>query len=149
MSFSACSSSALVPIPPKYPTTNLLSAGYMEQTTLNYTSTASAASLSAFGSVSLPAGVWMLMGVIRINASAGNVSLATLNCRLNGATTQGQIVLQPATTYTVTPVCFVVESAVDGSEDLIDLNVTVTTSGAANWSIDNGVSSNLRLVRVA
>ena len=126
MSFSACSSSSFIPISPKYPTTNILSAGYVEPTVLDYTSTASGVARSAFGSISLPAGVWMLSGVIRLNASAGNVTTATLQCRLNGSVNQGQIVLQPATAYTTTPVCFVVQSASDGSEDLIDLNVNVT-----------------------
>lgn len=149
MSFSACASSSLVPIPPKYPTRDILSAGYVETPLLDYTVIAQNTPFDAFEPIALPYGVWLLTGVLRFAATSGNITQAVANCRLNGTVSQGQIVMNGSTTSLVVPISFVVSSGSAGVEDVIDLAVSALTSGGATLSLTQGVSSILKLVRIA
>lgn len=149
MSFASSVSSTLVPINPKYPTKDTLSAGYVETPILNYTETASGIYINAFTDIQLPQGVWCLSGVLQFEATAGNITQAIAHCRLNGVTSQGQMVMNGSTTFLVLPISFVFSSGSEGAEDSINLAVTAVTSGGANWSIENSISSLLRLVRIA
>lgn len=152
MSFSSCANSALVPIPPKYPTADILSAGYVEVPELNYTPAASGTYIDCFTPITLPQGVWLLTGVLRFDATAGNIETIVATCRLNPDTTniqQGSMVWNGVEPYVVIPISCVVTSGASGAEDVLDLAISATTSGAANWELNEGISSILKLVRIA
>lgn len=149
MSFASSVSSTLVPINPKYPTTDILSAGYVEIPDLDYTPTAIGVYIDAFTPINLPYGVWLLTGVLQFEATAGNLTQAVAHCRLNGVTNQGQMVSVGSLNGLVMPISFVVSSGTAGAEDSLDLAITATTSGGATWSLTPGITSILKLVRIA
>lgn len=149
MSFSACASSALVTIAPKVPTPSDSAVGAVIVPTLDYTSTANNVYIDAFTAINLPSGVWLLSGILEYTATAGNLTSLIANVRIN-ASSVGEVAsfavgvpTQPLVISMVIPV-----DASAGPQTL-DVPVSASTSGGANWQLVSGVNSVLRLVRIA
>ena len=146
MSFISCEGSALIPavLPP---TDSITAVGsVIAPTLLTGVATASGTYADAFAPITLPKGVWMLTGTLVLSANGGQtIDASVLHCRLDGAVNQGQLSTVFGATLTQgLPVCFTVVS--DGT-NVIDLATTATSTGT--WSIVAGISSLLKLTRVA
>lgn len=151
MSFASSVNSSLVPINPKYPTTDFFSAGYVETPVLDYSQVATQTNIGAFSPILLPQGVWLLTGVLQFEASSAgnNITQVTVTCLLNQVINQGQLVATGTTTSLVVPISFVVSSGTEGQELPIALEISAITSAGGNWNLATGLSSILRLVRIA
>ena len=143
MSYISCGNSALI-APSSYPFGAVGSV--VVPTLLTGVATASLAVADAFNAIVLPKGVWMMSGTLEVEGATGNVLSSSVQCLLNGATNQGQLISNyPTNTNQGIPICYTLVS--DGN-DAVSLAVSCATS-AGTWSIQAGASSLLKLVKVA
>jgi hypothetical protein len=161
MSFASSSSSTLVPIPPKYPTVIVNSAGYVETLTLIDTPTGSGTPYNVVAPKTLPKGVWLLAGAIRFESDAGAgafLESALVNVNINGVTIQqfiASVEITGGATGNIGSNPQVVVSALINSGDFnpnaqISVSIQAATS-AGQFSLQTAspLASVLRLMRVA
>lgn len=155
MSFASSSNSALIPILPKYPTTNPNAVGYVRVldliTDVEYPSGATLQ--TAFAPLSLADGIWLLSGVIEVSLIGVGFPLnVSANVLVNGVI-NSIIVSYGVSTYSSAGVNI---SAVISSNQFepnvqLGLQVSCESSTGVDWFVDSGggVESNLKLVRIA
>lgn len=151
MSFASSSNSALVPILPKYPSVNPNSVGYVNELVL-ITGGSNASGdgfINAFNSVELADGVWLLSGVLEIQAPTNYVSICTGNVLINDVIVSSSISLG-ASAHTVATLTFsaIITSNLYTPNADVQIKVKCSTGNASTWTIGTGTGSNLKLARI-
>lgn len=128
MSFVSSSKSLLVPVLANFPTANPNAIGYVEEPNINNATGTQNASLNAFIRP-ISKGVWLLSGVLIVQANTGDVTGVALQIFLNDIPFQLYQVAPPAgETDVPIPISAVVTSNAILSTDILRLNVTVSTT---------------------
>lgn len=155
MSFASSSNSALIPILPKYPTTSPNAVGYVRVIDIitDVEHPSGTTLQTAFATLSLANGIWLLSGVIDVSLVAAGFPLnVSANVLVNGVI-NSIIISYGVSTYSNAGVTI---SAVISSNQFepnvqLGLQVSCESSTGVDWFIDSGsgVESNLKLVRIA
>lgn len=155
MSFASSSNSLLVPILANFPTANPNAVGYVEEPNINNATGTQNASLNAFIRP-ISKGVWLLSGVLILQANTGDITGVAIQIYLNDNPFQSYQVVPPAgETDVPVPISAVVTSNAFVSTDILRLNVLVSTT-TGTWRflkttqvIPQEVGTDLKLVRLA
>jgi hypothetical protein len=153
MSFASSANSALVPILPKYPSVNPNVVGYVEDvdliTDVVYPSGATLQNAFAL-TQSLADGVWVLSGVLLISTPGTFPNIATGEVLVNGiAVSSVMAVGVAAHTVVSVPISTVISSNQFFPNVELQVQAKCTSNSGADWSIQLGIGSNLKLTRVA
>ena len=145
MSFISCEGSALIPA--VLPPTNSISAvGSVIVPTLLATPTASGGGYTYFNAITLPKGVWMISGNVRLDAITGGATVDSgviqflydgVNVDRYGLNLVGGAEWLVASGVVVS----------DGTKQLTCIGTATTSAG--NYQLEIGANSTIYLVRVA
>lgn len=152
MSFASSSNSLLVPILANFPTANPNAVGYVEEPNINDATSPSSSAIDAFISP-ISKGVWLLSGVLLVQANTGEVTGVSIQILKNIFPFQVyQFFPSPGETDVSVPISAVVTSNAFLSTDILKLNVLVTTT-TGTWrflkTIPQQPGTDLKLVRLA
>lgn len=143
MSYASALGSTLVKENPSTIITGAI--GYRYNVVLTPVSTASAGTWISSG-ITLPQGVWSVLGTSRAQASAGNLTSVITGIYINGSVVQ----------QFITPTSAVIDgptvagSVVSDGNDVLTFRIFATTSGGANWLAGgNNEDRRVYVVRVA
>ena len=145
MSYISCEGSALIPVvlPPTNSTTAV---GSIITPTINVNPVASGALLQPIPATTLPAGRWMVSGIISCDATAGGQTL-TGNMGIAKDAVVGWRFTQGTAIDSLSMVLsYIVDS--DGTA-VITLPTTLTTSGGATYNALASPSSVVQFIRLA
>ena len=154
MSFASSSNYLLVPVLANFPTANPNAVGYVEEPNINDATGTQNSSLNAFIRP-ISKGVWLLSGVLIVQANTGDVTGLAIQIFLNNIAFQAYQVIPPSgETDVPIAISAVVTSNAISSTDILRLNVSVSTS-TGNWIFFKTdpslpqVGTDLKLVRLA
>lgn len=155
MSFASSSNSLLVPVLANFPTVNPNAVGYVEEPYITDANFPSNDNIIAFLRP-ISKGVWLLSGVLVVQANTGEVTGVVIQLFKNLLSFQVYQFFPPAgETDVFIPISAVVTSNAFVSTDILRLNVLVTTT-TGTWrflkttqGIPQNVGTDLKLVRIA
>jgi len=152
MSFASTANSTLIPVLEKSPTVNPDAVGYVENlVVLSDVNHASGTQQNVITAITLPIGVWILNGAISLAATGG--TLDAIPAPQMVVKVDGVDIIYAVATAGVSVVQFPVNIVLSSTDypagSSLSIQVSAVTSGGADYLIEAGTTSVLKLVRVA